>query len=79
MCSIFFFSKCGTVGVGAGFGGRREKVPVRLMGGGGGGKKGKWGMEEGAGRGGRGGRGGGMCEKSRADMSGNKLKMPISL
>lgn len=66
-----------TVGVPGAFGGRREKVPVRLMGGGGGlqrGKKGKWG--EG---GGGDGRGSGMCEKSGADMSGNKLKMPISL
>lgn len=35
----------------------------------------------GGGRGGRGcgRRGSGMCEKTKADMSANKLKMPISL
>lgn len=77
-CSIF--SEYGTVGVPAGFGGRREKVLVRLMGEeevckevkrGSGGRRG-WGC---AGS----GRGRGMCEGSGADMSGNKLKMPISL
>lgn len=82
-CSIF--SESGTVGIPAGFGGRREKVLVRLMeeeevckev------KRGSVGME-GVGAGGVGcagsGRGRGMCERSGADMSGNKLKMPISL
>lgn len=79
-CSIF--SESGTVGIPAGFGGRREKVLVRLMeeeevckev------KRGSGGMDGGGGWCAGSGRGGGMCERSGADMSGNKLKMPISL